>query len=217
MAPPGRRGHHRLRLGLDFAKDDPNAAVYGVYSGGNSYITLDQCATFTTAALPGANYSYYVADRGLFLAEQSGGVYKLNTTYTVTPNNVQSLVVASPNGGENWAAGSSHSITWSGLNVALATIEYRKAVGEPWQPIGTVDGYASTFNWVCRTTPLSMPRSASATPGTPRRWTARTRPSRSPCRCRPPRGGHAAIRQPRQGSSTLGVLTVSIPAPPPPT
>lgn len=198
--------------GTDFAKDDPNAAVYGVYSGGNSYITLDQCATFTTAALPGANYSYYVADRGLFLAEQSGGVYKLNTTYTVTPNNVQSLVVASPNGGENWAAGSSHSITWSGLNVALATIEYRKAVGEPWQPIGTVDGYASTFNWV-------VPNDATTTAKIRIRdaWDSAPVDSSNaaftialPLQAATPAdtlqfGSHA------KGSSTLGVLTVSNP------
>ncbi|MBI5711509.1 MAG: choice-of-anchor D domain-containing protein [Candidatus Eisenbacteria bacterium] len=133
--------------GTDIARDDPNVAIYGVYSGSRSYLSLDGGSTFTSTVLSNANYSFYLRDRGLILAEQSSGVWKMSSTYAFTPGNGQSIAVTSPDGGEGWAAGATHAITWTAANVAVARIEYRRSPGDPWQQVADVTGYAGTYGW----------------------------------------------------------------------
>lgn len=69
--------------GVDIAKDDPNVIMYGVYGGGTSYLSTNAGSSFMTNTLSGSNYAIYCYDRGTFLAQQSGGIFKLNITYTV--------------------------------------------------------------------------------------------------------------------------------------
>lgn len=198
--------------GTDFSKDDANVAVYGVYSGGQSYITLDQGLSYFTAALGGSNYSYYIGDRGTFLGEQSGGMYKLGVTYNYTPNNIQSLVLAAPNGGEVWDAGSVHAVNWSGQNVALAVIEYRPNNLAAWQTVATVDGYLSSYNWTVpyEATTTAEVRVRDAWDSTPLDGSNAVFTIALPLLATAPDdtldyGAHA------KGSSTLGILNVSNP------
>jgi hypothetical protein len=67
--------------GVAIAGDDPNCTIFGVYSGGTTYLSIDGGNTFLTQALTGSNYSFFLRDRGCILAEQSGGIYKMTFTY----------------------------------------------------------------------------------------------------------------------------------------
>ncbi len=135
--------------GTDIAKDDPNVVMYAVYTGSRSWLSLDG-ATFATADsthLPFANYSLLARDRALFLAEQSNGIWKMNFAYAFTPNNTQAITVTSPNGGEGWAVGSVHAITWTGTNLGLVRLEYRTSPADSWHLIADVAGSAGSYAW----------------------------------------------------------------------
>jgi hypothetical protein len=56
--------------------------------------------------------------------------------------------VTSPNGGESWAGGSSHAITWTSANVANVNIDYSLDGGTTWTAV-TSSTAASTgsFTW----------------------------------------------------------------------
>jgi photosystem II stability/assembly factor-like uncharacterized protein len=136
--------------GTDFAKDDPNVVIHGQYSGGRSYLSLDGGATFAfadTTHLPFANYSFYLRDRGLILAEQNNGIWKMTVAYAFTPVNSQSVSVTAPNGGESWVAGTVHAITWNGTNLGLVRIEYRRSPADPWHLVADVAGAPGTYPW----------------------------------------------------------------------
>jgi photosystem II stability/assembly factor-like uncharacterized protein len=135
--------------GVDVARDDPSEVIFGVYSGSLSYTSYSSGdnGTFSTASLPGSNYAFLLRDRGLSLALQSGGVYKLAVSQNLPFSLTQSLTVTAPNGGESWAAGSVHDITWSAANVALARIEYRAHPADAWQQVSLADGYRGRYTW----------------------------------------------------------------------
>ena len=58
------------------------------------------------------------------------------------------VTVTSPNGGESWAAGSTHDITWTQTGLTgTVTIDLYK--GGVWQKtLGTPAATAGTFSWV---------------------------------------------------------------------
>jgi len=133
--------------GTDVCKEDPNLVMIGVYSGGLGYLSLDGGTSFTSASLPGSNYSFFARDRGCVLAEQGGGMYKLVSTYAFNGNNNQTLTVLSANGGETWAAGSTHDITWNSTGLVMARVEYRVSDSDPWVEIGLIPGYYNRLAW----------------------------------------------------------------------
>lgn len=139
--------------GTDIARDDPNVVIFGTYSGGSSWLSLDGGDTFVSTPLPGSNYGFYLRDRGTILAEQSAGVYKMTFTYNYVPQNGQSAFVLTPNGGEAWNAGTAHDIQWSAVNVPLVNVEFRATAVDPWQLIARVPGYEGHFNWVVPNVP----------------------------------------------------------------
>jgi hypothetical protein len=136
--------------GTDIAHDDPNVVMYGVFGGSRSFLSLDGGATFSNSDsthLPNANYSLFLPDRGLMLAEQNNGLWKMDFTYAFTPGGAQGVTVTAPNGGESWAAGSVHSITWNAAAIALAHLEYRRSPADPWVAIADVEGYRGSYAW----------------------------------------------------------------------
>ena len=159
--------------GVDIAKDDPNLAMYAVYSGGRSYLTFDGGGSFSfadTTQLPFANYGVFLRDRSVLLAAQSdGGLYKMVVNYFFPQSNAQSLAVTAPNGGENWTAGTVRNVTWSATNVALARIEWRPTNGDPWQLVAEVPGYQGSYAWTVPNvaTSQAMVRVSDAWDGSP--------------------------------------------------
>lgn len=133
--------------GVDVARDDPNLVMFGVYGGGTSYLSIDGGTSFTGNTIMGSNYSFHLRDRGLILAEQINGVYKMRFNYQYTPADSQRLNLTSPNGGEIWRAGTTQQITWTASHVALVAIEMRASADEPWQHIAEVPGYYGRSSW----------------------------------------------------------------------
>jgi photosystem II stability/assembly factor-like uncharacterized protein len=133
--------------GVDVCRDDPNCLIFGVYSGGYTYMSIDGGFSFISTPAVGSNYSFFARDRGCVLAAQSNGIYKMLFTYDYTPNNAQSVTVSAPNGGEVWNGGSIQNITWSAAKIAIAQIEYQRTPSDPWQLVAEVPGYKGIYAW----------------------------------------------------------------------
>ncbi len=145
--------------GVDIAKDDPNVVMYGVYGGATSYLSSNAGVSFSTSPLSGSNYAILAYDRGTFLAQQSGGIYKYTFTYTVPTVTQQALTLTSPNGGENWPYGTTRNITWTATNVANVRIEYKTSPSAQWQTIvASTPGTAGSYSWLIPNSPTTQAR-----------------------------------------------------------
>lgn len=145
--------------GCDIAKDDPNVPIFGVYGGGQAYISTNGGGTFTTSALSGSNYGILAYDRATVIAEQSGGLWKLVVNYTVPTSNQQVVSVVAPNGGENWNYSSIRNITWTAANFASVKIEYKTSPTGAWQTIAaSVPSTSSPYAWTIPNAPSSQAR-----------------------------------------------------------
>jgi subtilisin family serine protease len=69
------------------------------------------------------------------------------------------VTVNSPNGGENWAIGSSHNITWTATdNVAVTSIsiDYSTNNGTSWTSVATGLANSGTYAWTIPATPTTQ-------------------------------------------------------------
>jgi photosystem II stability/assembly factor-like uncharacterized protein len=140
--------------GTDVAKDDPNVVVYGSYGTGDAYISTDGGESFEVTSNNGSNYAYLVYDRSRFFAQQSGGVYKLVTTYTVPTTNAEALVLLSPDGGEEWEVGREEEIRWTSSNIGTVTIEVKVGSGAGWEVVAPdVPAGDGQYVWTVPNTP----------------------------------------------------------------
>jgi len=58
------------------------------------------------------------------------------------------LALISPNGGEDWQAGSLQYITWEGINLSdMVELSYTTDNGSSWESIATVDSTAQSYLW----------------------------------------------------------------------
>jgi hypothetical protein len=84
-------------------------------------------------------------------------------SFSVTPTGPDtqppSATVTSPNGGENWAAGTVHAITWTATdNVGVTSIDLSYSTSGPGGPFTTIATGLSntgTYNWTVPNTPTS--------------------------------------------------------------
>ena len=70
-----------------------------------------------------------------------------------------SVTVTSPNGGENWAIGSSHNITWTAtddVGVTTIDIDYSTNNGGAWDPIVTDQANDGTYPWTVYAVPTTQ-------------------------------------------------------------
>ena len=156
--------------GVDIAKDDPHVVMFGVYGGGQSYLSTNAGLTFSPATLSGSNYGILAYDRSTFIAEQSGGMFKLNITYMVSTNNQQTAALLSPNGGENWTYGSVRSIIWATGNINNLKIEYKTSPTALWHTIAaSVPASSGSYAWTIQNAPSTQARVriSDALDGTP--------------------------------------------------
>lgn len=79
---------------------------------------------------------------------------------------ITQVTVASPNGGESWAAGSTHAITWRADGVDTVKLEV-SLDGAGWSTLADgVPAAAGSFDWTVPATPTSLARvRVSAAPG----------------------------------------------------
>ncbi|GAB1443680.1 hypothetical protein MASR2M39_25220 [Ignavibacteriales bacterium] len=74
------------------------------------------------------------------VTDQSNAVFTISAAPT--------LALTSPNGGENWLVGSSHSITWNQTGVANVKLEYTSNNGTSWnQIVGSTSASTGSYSW----------------------------------------------------------------------
>jgi photosystem II stability/assembly factor-like uncharacterized protein len=145
--------------GTDVAKDDPNVVMYGTYGGSTSYLSTNGGTSFIATPLSGSNSGMLCYDRATFFAQQTGSVWMYNITYTVPVSSVQAVGVLSPNGGENWAYGTTQNITWTASNIVNMKIEYKTGPAGPWQTIAaSVPATSGSYAWLVPNTPTTQAR-----------------------------------------------------------
>ncbi len=143
--------------GVDIAKDDPNVIMFGVYGGATSYLSSTAGSQFQSSSLSGSNYAIYAYDRGTFIAQQSGGIFKYNFTYSVPVSNQQALALTAPNGGESWPYASVRNITWNATNISNVKLEYKTSAATPWQTIvASTPGATGSYAWTIPNAPSSQ-------------------------------------------------------------
>ncbi len=87
------------------------------------------------------------ADANKFKGGNNDG-YSLNSTF------LDSVKVVSPNGGENWAAGSIKNITWTYNDVDNVSIEFSLDDGQTWTTLAaSVPASQLSYSWTVPTTP----------------------------------------------------------------
>jgi photosystem II stability/assembly factor-like uncharacterized protein len=145
--------------GTDVAKDDPTAMVFGVYGGGNSYLSRDAGTTFTTSSLTGANSGLLFYDRATLVANQTGGMFKATFNYTVPTSNAPVLTLAAPRGGEVILSGGTYRVEWAANALSTVNVEYRTSETAAWQTIATgLDALQSQVNFAVPTITTSEAR-----------------------------------------------------------
>jgi hypothetical protein len=64
------------------------------------------------------------------------------------PSTTPSVTVTAPNGGESWAPGSVHAITWSSANVSSVKVEYSADNGTTWSTVAaSVPASPASYSW----------------------------------------------------------------------
>lgn len=70
-----------------------------------------------------------------------------NSTFTISQPLNPSITVTSPNGGENWQAGSLQTITWNSVDVSTVSISFTTNNGTTWNEIINTTVSNGSFNW----------------------------------------------------------------------
>jgi hypothetical protein len=75
-------------------------------------------------------------------------------TNTITFMQMSTGTVVSPNGGENWAVGTTQNIQWTSTNITNVKIEYSTNNGTSWNIIAaSTNAAAGTYSWLIPNTP----------------------------------------------------------------
>ena len=135
-----------------------NVATYDIYRDGVLYPagTGLTGTTFTntgTNVVGGTTYQYYIK------AKNTAGSTNSNTISATAPNcsPTPTIIVTSPNGGENWQAGSTQIITWTSTGVT-GTVQIQPYLnGVPQTNIAASASNSGSYSW-------SIP--SNYTPGT---------------------------------------------------
>ena len=126
-------------------------------NSGNTWISV---VSSTTAS--SGSYSWTIPNTPstqckLKISDASdAGIFDLsNAVFTLgTPG--QTLTLTSPNGGESWAIGSNHNITWQSSNISSLIIDYTTNNGVDWIEIEDNAAAATgLFSWLVPNTPSS--------------------------------------------------------------
>ncbi|HVP39267.1 MAG TPA: Ig-like domain-containing protein, partial [Candidatus Saccharimonadales bacterium] len=82
-----------------------------------------------------------------------------NAVFTIADQTAPTIAVTSPNGGEAWAAGSSHNITWTATdNVGVTAVDlaYSLNGGSSWTNIATGLANSGTYSWSVPQSPTTQ-------------------------------------------------------------
>ena len=103
--------------------------------------------SWTAPSTPG---TYYIKSAGLAVnndGSTSGDQWNLMTVRSITVAAANSISVTSPNGGENWCAGSTHNITWTSSGMTNVNISLSTDGGNTFTTSLATNVQAATGSW----------------------------------------------------------------------
>ncbi len=122
---------------------------YGTASGsypesvGDASLSLNHALTLTNL-LEATTYYYVVESSDATGHTTTSSEYSFTTTGTVA----DTVTVTSPNGGESWVIGSSHTISWSSTGlVGNLNIDYSIDSGASWISIAADESNDGSYSW----------------------------------------------------------------------
>ncbi len=75
--------------------------------------------------------------------------FEINQLFEMNNQLLKSIIVLKPNGGENWTAGSTETISWSSNNIGNINLKFSKDNGGSWNTIeSNIPAVISSFEWV---------------------------------------------------------------------
>jgi hypothetical protein len=123
--------------------DGSGTATVSLYKGGVLAVTLKSgtnddgstTCTIPASSTPGADYTIQVTDDTTGMVSESG-------QFTV-----EKVTVTSPNGGETWGIGSSHSITWTSSGTGNVRIVLRKGGSNLSPDLASSTANDGSYSW----------------------------------------------------------------------
>ncbi|MCC6651914.1 MAG: SMP-30/gluconolactonase/LRE family protein, partial [Candidatus Eisenbacteria bacterium] len=162
-----------------YVHGDATGRIFVVEEANNRIMVFDNAATlpngspatnvigqasFTVgSALNPPTASTLATPRALVLDEANGRMWVADWAnqrvlrYQIVAGVGTSLVLAAPNGGEDWGMGTIHAIAWGSVNVANVDIEYSVDGGATWLPVASnVPAAAQAYAWTVPSTPTTQ-------------------------------------------------------------
>jgi hypothetical protein len=101
---------------------------------------------WTVPNTPSTSCLVKISDTAGPAADTSDGIFTIAAQRTLT--------LTSPNGGENWEAGTSQNITWTSTgSIANVKLEYSTNNGSSWNTITASSANSGSYNWTVPNTP----------------------------------------------------------------
>lgn len=113
--------------------------------------TNEEMADYVSNSAHVLRADQYIANYGTTTTDH----YPVISQWTIPGGGVvtPAITVTSPNGGESWTVGSSHSITWTSANVANVKLEYSSDAGVTWSTItASVPASPASYTWTVPST-----------------------------------------------------------------
>lgn len=131
-----------------------NVEIYYSTDGGVMWNTIDDYYQntgiyyWTVPSVSSANCLVKVKEAGGSMVADSS-----NAPFTINPP-AASVTLTSPNGGEQWTAGTSHNITWTSVGITSNVIlKYSANYGSTWTLIDGAAGNTGTYAWTVPNNP----------------------------------------------------------------
>ena len=106
--------------------------------------------SWTIPNLPSAQCKVRISD-----VSNSSVVDVSDNVFTISP--ITTIVLTSPNGGENWQVGTSQDISWTSSGVTNVKIEYTTNNGSTWSTVvGSTPASSGTYSWTIPNTPSTQ-------------------------------------------------------------
>ncbi len=121
---------------------DSNYVMAACYSCGNVYMSRDGGNTWMPTSISPANYAVVIVDSMTVFAAQSGGIYKLNSPFFVTPVELTNFS-ANANGAEvtlNWST----ATETNNKGFEIQRNQKSKIKSQNWEKIGFTPGHGTT-------------------------------------------------------------------------
>jgi hypothetical protein len=163
---------------ITYTGDTGGYRVFVATASGGPYTFFAQTANksassqLVTGLTPSSTYYFVVQTRTNASGGNQNVVDSENSAEVsaTTTGNLATITVTSPNGGEIWAVGSSHNITWTSTGtIANVKIEYSTNGGTGWTTVIASTTNNGTYSWTVPNTPSTqcLVRVSEASAGTP--------------------------------------------------